>query len=227
MYKAGTVSTSLGSSARNVFSCSFCVKEIDSTPPATTTSTPSTITCFAAVAIAMSPEEHPLSTTRPGTSTGRSALNAAWRAILNPVVPCDRAHPRTTSSTLSGSMPARSTAELTACAANSWACVLLKAPRYALPIGVRANATITASRIGFSLERLQHHFHFGSSTAGNHVALGVQDLIEMVTDVLGCQRRFVVPACESDEEACDPPSTDCKHLSTRRHVLVSKPRDDW
>src|SRR4029077_7663161 len=47
-------------------------------------------------------------------------------------------------------MPARRTASRTACPESTGASVSLKAPRNALPIGVRAVETITASRTVFS-----------------------------------------------------------------------------
>src|SRR5690606_16079952 len=103
--------------------------------------------CFAAMAMAIIPDEHCRSTDMPATVTGRPAASSAWRATFSPLVPCCIAHPMMTSSTSAGSMPARATAARMACAPSVGASVLLNAPRYALPIGVRAVDTITASFI--------------------------------------------------------------------------------
>ena len=58
--------------------------------------------------------------------------------------PCCIAQPMITSSTSAESIPARFTALAIACPPNVGASVSLKAPRYALPIGVLAVDTITA-----------------------------------------------------------------------------------
>ncbi len=50
--------TSHGSAARKRFILSFCTSEIDSTPPPIVICMPSCMICFAAVAIAIRPEEH-------------------------------------------------------------------------------------------------------------------------------------------------------------------------
>src|SRR5467141_75258 len=133
------------------FMCSFCTRLIDSSPPATTIGTRSTITRCAASAMACMPEEQKRLTVMPAVVTGSPARSAAWRAMFWPVAPSGSAQPMTTSSTSPGSRPAR----LTACA-MTWPptaapCVLLKAPRYARPIGVRAVETMTASAMGLSL----------------------------------------------------------------------------
>src|SRR5438552_5292828 len=54
----------------------------------------------------------------------------------------------TTSSTSPGSRPARRTACAITWPPTAAPCVLLKAPRYARPIGVRAVETMTASAMG-------------------------------------------------------------------------------
>ncbi|SPA54535.1 exported protein of unknown function [Cupriavidus taiwanensis] len=60
-------------------------------------------------------------------------------------MPCCAAAPISTSSTSAGSTPARSTTARTTWPPSTGASVSLKAPRKALPIGVRATATMTAS----------------------------------------------------------------------------------
>ena len=55
---------------------------MDSTPPATTTSILSVITCFEAVAIAIIPEEHCLSIVMPETVLGRPAAIPASLPIF-------------------------------------------------------------------------------------------------------------------------------------------------
>ena len=103
--------------------------------------------CLAAVATAISPEAHCRSMLIPGTVVGMPARSAAWRPMLVACEPCWRPQPITTSSTMPGSMPARFTACSRAKPARVCDCVLLNAPRKALPIGVRAVETITASRM--------------------------------------------------------------------------------
>src|SRR3712207_5869118 len=120
-----------------------------STPPATQMSIRSTITCLAAVAIAIRPEAHWRSIDIPAVVTGSPARSAAVRPIVV-CTPCCSAAPITQSSTSAGAMPARSTAARIACAASVGDGVALNAPRYALPIGVRAVETMTASRLAMS-----------------------------------------------------------------------------
>src|SRR5215467_2101757 len=120
---------------------------MDSTPPATTIGTSSTITLFAAVAMAIIPEEHWRSTLMPAVVTGNPAAMAHWRAMLDPWVPCCKAAPIMTSSTSPGSTLARSkTARMTG-ATMLGASRLLNEPRYDLVNPVSAVATITASFI--------------------------------------------------------------------------------
>src|SRR5262249_20788144 len=77
--------------------------------------------------------------------TGSPARSATWRAMFCPVAPSGSAQPKMTSSTSEGSTPARLTASFTTCPPSVAPWVLLKAPRYALPIPVRAVETMTAS----------------------------------------------------------------------------------
>jgi hypothetical protein len=95
---------------------SFCTQEIDSSPPATITGTLSTMTRWAAIAIACNPDEQKRLIVTPAVVTGSPARSAAARAMLPPVVPSDSEPPRMTSSTSSGSTPARRTACSIACA---------------------------------------------------------------------------------------------------------------
>ena len=74
--------------------CSFCTRLIDSRPPATMTGTRSTITRWAAMAMACMPEEQKRFTVTPPVVTGRPARRAAWRAMFWPVAPSGRAQPR-------------------------------------------------------------------------------------------------------------------------------------
>ena len=80
----------------------------------------------------------------PLTVTGSPARSAIWRAMLAPVAPSGLAQPISTSSTSAGSMPARSTAALTAWPPSVAPWVMLKAPFQLLASGVRAVETMTA-----------------------------------------------------------------------------------
>src|SRR5215216_2297021 len=81
----------------------------------------------------------------PATLTGSPARSNAFRAMLVPVVPCCMAQPITTSSTSAPSILARDSADEIAWPNRVAPSVWLSAPLYALPIGVRAVETITAS----------------------------------------------------------------------------------
>src|SRR5476651_1124027 len=128
--------------------------DTDSRPPAIITGTLSTSTRWAAIEMVCRPEEQKRFTVTPETLTGAPARIAATRATFEPVVPSGAAQPRITSSTSPRSSLARSAAALITCAPMSAACVSLKMPRNALPIGVRAVETITASAICFFLPKL-------------------------------------------------------------------------
>ena len=129
------------------FIFSVCTKLIESNPPPTTTSIPSEIICLAAVAIAIIPDEHCLSSVIPLTVTGRPAANAAFLATLQCCVPCCKAAPIITSSTLFGSTPDLFTASSIAQPAIVGAVVLLNVPLYDFVKGVLAVETINASLI--------------------------------------------------------------------------------
>ena len=124
--------------------------DTDSRPPAIITGTLSTSTRWAAIEMVCRPEEQKRLTVTPDTLTGAPARIAETRATLEPVVPSGAAQPRITSSTSPSSTLARSAACLITCAPMSAPCVSLKMPRNALPIGVRAVETMTASAIGLS-----------------------------------------------------------------------------
>ena len=83
---------------------------IDSTPPATMTFAPSTITRLAPMAMASRPDAQKRLTVSPGTVTGQPARSAAVRPMLLPVAPSGKPQPITTSSTSPGSTAARSIA---------------------------------------------------------------------------------------------------------------------
>ena len=123
---SGAMASSSGSLPTR--SSGVCTSEMDSTPPATTTSMRSTMTCLAAVAIAIRPEAHWRSMVMPDTPTGRPARSAAVRPMVC-CCPCGIAVPMMQSSIAPGSTPARSTAARMAWAASVGAGVLLKAPR--------------------------------------------------------------------------------------------------
>src|SRR5690242_15407351 len=136
------------SSAKRCLFMLYCTRLIDSRPPPTATSMPSTMIRWAAMLIAMRPELQKRLIVSPGTVTGSPARIAASRAMLWPVAPSGLAQPRMTSSTSPGATLARSTAFWMTCPAMVAPWVLLKAPRTALPMGVRAVETMTASLIG-------------------------------------------------------------------------------
>src|SRR5579871_2782079 len=127
-----------------------CTNDTDSRPPAIITGTLSISTRWAAIEMVCRPDEQKRLTVTPETLTGAPARIAETRATLEPVVPSGAAQPRITSSTSPRSTLARSAACLITCAPISAPCVSLKMPRNALPIGVRAVETITASAIGVS-----------------------------------------------------------------------------
>src|SRR5712692_2017167 len=122
-----------------------CSKLMLSSPPATSTSASPAMMRCAANAMVCRPDEQKRLTVTPGTVIGRPARIADRRAIFCPVARSGMAQPITTSSTSPGSTPARSTACLTTWPPSTAPWVMLKAPRNALPIGVRAVETITAS----------------------------------------------------------------------------------
>ncbi len=78
-------------------------RDIDSTPPATTTSASPARMMRAAIATASSPEPHRRFTVAPGTETGSPASSAAMRATLRLSSPAWLAHPSSTSSMAAGS----------------------------------------------------------------------------------------------------------------------------
>ena len=129
-----------------------CVSEMLSSPPATMQSASPAMMRCAAIAMVCRPDEQKRFTVTPLTVTGMPARIAESRAMLLPVAFSGVAQPSTTSSTSAGSIPARSTACFTTWPPSVAPCVMLKAPRNALPIGVRAVDTMTASVISRSLK---------------------------------------------------------------------------
>ncbi|MNI69533.1 hypothetical protein D3C73_1252850 [compost metagenome] len=101
--------------------------------------------CLAAVAMAINPEAHWRSSVWLLTDSGRPLASTLMRPRFQPAVPEGIPVPITRSSISAVSMPARSTAARMAKEAMVGDVVLLKAPRNALAIGVRAVERITAS----------------------------------------------------------------------------------
>jgi hypothetical protein len=123
---------------------SCCTQEMLSTPPATYTSPSPAIMRCEAMAMVCRPLEQKRLMVTPLTLMGSPARSAIWRAMLLPVAPSGLAQPISTSSTAPGSMPARSTAALTAWPPSVAPCVMLKAPFQLLARGVRAVETMSA-----------------------------------------------------------------------------------
>ena len=133
---------------------SCCTQEMDSRPPATSTSfSPAMMRC-AASAIDCRPEEQKRLMVMPDVVTGRPARVAIKRATLPPVVPSGSDRPMMTSSTSAPSMPARCTACCTAWAPSVGPYVILNEPFQLLASGVRAVETITADVIASILQIL-------------------------------------------------------------------------
>src|SRR5262249_59474108 len=105
------------------------------------------------------------------------------RAMSRAGAPACITQPHTTSSTISGSTPARCTRALSTCAASSAGCTPDRPP-FRLPTGDRTASTITASGIGSSLGKVRlsarlcpcliraievHRYIVGPGLAGDHV----------------------------------------------------------
>src|SRR6476646_4081908 len=135
-----------------------------STPAPIATSDPAWIS-DAARAIACDPEEQKRLTVTAAEVTGRPARSEATREMLLPCGPSGKAQPVTTSSTAAGSTPVRSSTARIRNASWSSGRVLLRDPRNALHIPIRALSTITARLIEDS-NRV-----FPSGSLG-HAALG-------------------------------------------------------
>src|SRR5882672_62857 len=115
--------------------------DIDSSPPATTTSTSPARIWSAASMIAFIPEPHILLIVVVGTEVGRPAPSAACRAGAWPRF-AGSTQPMTTSLTASGASPESLSAAVIAAVPSSVALTELNAPRNA-PIGVRRAARMT------------------------------------------------------------------------------------
>ena len=125
------------------FSITQGARDIDSTPPATTTSAIPERTIAVAMPIADMPEAQRRFTVMPGTVSGKPASSQAMRATLRFSSPAPLALPRMTSSTTDGSMPASSITALMVRAARSSGRTEERAPPY-LPTGVRRPPTSRA-----------------------------------------------------------------------------------
>ena len=126
----------------------YGIRLIDSMPPASTASaSPSMIDC-APVAIVCMPDAHALLIVCAGTESGTPARMPTCRAGLGPD-PAWRPCPISTSSMVSGRMPARAIAAIAAAAPRSAGWMFLRDPPYR-PIGVRAAPTMTTSARGIT-----------------------------------------------------------------------------
>jgi len=101
------------------FSMTHGARDMDSTPPATTISAAPALIMWEAMMMALMPEAQRRLTVMPGTVSGKPASSQAMRATLRFSSPAPLALPKMTSSTRTGSMPARSTASFTVSAAKS------------------------------------------------------------------------------------------------------------
>ncbi len=120
--------------------------DIDSMPPATTTSaSPEAIIRDASIT-AVRPERHTLFTLLAGVDHGMPAPSAACRAGFWPE-PAGSTCPMTTASTAAGSTPPRSSAPAIAAEPSSGAEKEDSAP-WSRPCAVRAAATMTISDMG-------------------------------------------------------------------------------
>ena len=144
--------------AREGFSMTHGARDIDSTPPATTTSASPARTIWEASMIADIPEAHRRLTVRPGTESGYPASSQAIRATLRFSSPAPLALPRITSSTTPGSsIPARSRAARRVSAARSSGRTEESAPPY-LPTGVRAPPTRNACSMPLPSLSIRHPY---------------------------------------------------------------------
>ncbi len=107
-----------------------------STPPATNTSPSPQVMAWAATAIALRPLPQLRCSTEPGTSIGKPATSAAWRATQRLSSPPWLAQPTTTSSILSAAKPLSATTLATTLASMSSGRILASAPAWR-PNGVR------------------------------------------------------------------------------------------
>ena len=114
-----------------------------SMPPAITTSASPQRIVWIARCTALSPEPQSLFRVSAGTSYGRPAATAAWRAGFCPA-PAVRIWPRITSSTLLAAMPVFASKLRIRTALRSVAASVDRAP-WKLPMAVRVAATITTS----------------------------------------------------------------------------------
>src|SRR6476659_3536913 len=97
--------------------------------------------------MALTPDRHTLLMVSAGIVNGRPPATAAWRAVIWPA-PAWSTWPMITASILSAGMPARSRAAAMARPPRSVADSDAKPPE-SLPIGVRADETITEPGMAF------------------------------------------------------------------------------
>src|SRR5690606_26348049 len=173
MYPSGAVrmSSGLGDSRKPVMGTRLML----STPPARMTSAWPSMMRSAARAMACRPEEQKRLMVKPGTVGGSPARMAAMRAILIPCSPSGMAQPRMTSALFSAASPGlrRMAARLTMAARSSarWS---LRVPLWALQMGVRTPATITASRtMGSLLPLVPQRLAGGQDVLHPGLALGM------------------------------------------------------
>src|SRR3954466_10016299 len=121
-------------------------RDMDSTPPATTTSYWPATSPAAAKCTECWLEPHCRSTVTPVISSGQPAASTAVRPMSMVCSPTWETQPQTTSSTTAGSMPERSASEVSTCADRLTGCTPDRPP-LRLPTGVRTASTITASRM--------------------------------------------------------------------------------
>ena len=122
--------------------------DMDSSPPAMAISICPDIMANAAWAMDCTPEEQNRLMVSAGTVSGSPAPSETRRATFMPCSPSGKAHPMMTSSTSAGSTAgARASNSFTTATASASERTVARLPRFALPTGVRAAATITASRI--------------------------------------------------------------------------------
>src|SRR5579862_1963230 len=141
------------------------VADVDSTPPATTTSHAPAITAWAAKWTACSDDAHWRSTVTPGTESGHPAARTALRATFIACSPYWVTQPRTTSSTTAWSRSLRRARAASTSAARSVGCQPARRPLRA-PMAVRTASTITAVVIGPTLAHGRYPRRLGGTRHG-------------------------------------------------------------
>src|SRR4051812_22037463 len=119
-------------------------RDMDSTPPATTTSYCPAINPAAAECTDCWDEPHWRSMVKPGTLSGHPAARTAVRAMHAACSWAWDTHPQMTSSTIAGSIPLRSASAWSTCA-DRFVGGTPDSPPLPLPPGLRTAPTIPAS----------------------------------------------------------------------------------